>query len=135
MIDVAYLSRENRLENLSLIKTKIEPEFSLEKNLGTPREGAIYLLDNVIAPQGSGKVYSLLDAYDRVKGDQNYYVFEYTLKILNKNFFQHTISVVTASFGDLYTFTVTIPEGKYDSYRNNVMEIITSFEVNALQQQ
>ena len=88
---MAYLNMDNRLENLSLIKTKIGPEFSMEKNLGTPQEAATYLLDNVIAPQGSGKVYSLLNVYERVQHNQQYYVFEYTLRITNTDFFQHTL--------------------------------------------
>jgi len=128
LIDVAYLSMDNRLENLSMIKTKIEPEFSMKKNLGTPQEAATYLLDNVIAPQGSGKTYSLLNAYERQNGQQ-YYVFEYTLKIANTAFFQHTISMVTAQKGDLYTFTLTVPEGKFNDYRQDAMEIISSLEV------
>ena len=126
---MAYLSMDNRLENLSLIKTKIEPEFSMKKNLGTPQEAAAYLLDNVIAPQGSGKTYSLLNAYERVQHSQQYYVFEYTIQIVNTAFFQHTLSVVTAHNGDLYTFTLTIPEGNFDAYRQNAMEIIASFDV------
>lgn len=128
---MAYLNMDNRLENLSLIKTKIGPEFSMEKNLGTPQEAATYLLDNVIAPQGSGKVYSLLNAYERVQHNQQYYVFEYTLRITNTDFFQHTLSAVAAHSGDLYTFTLTVPEVKFDAYRQNAMEIITSFDVAA----
>lgn len=49
---------------MSVVVAPIAPGFQLE-SLGSPTEAGQKLLDAVIAPQGSGKVATLLDASER----------------------------------------------------------------------
>lgn len=49
---------------MSVVVAPIAPGFQLE-SLGTPREAGQKLIDAVIAPEGSGKVATLLNASER----------------------------------------------------------------------
>ena len=113
--------------NLSVIKNNVMPGFSLHTTLGNPREAAEKLLSTAIAPEGSGKVTKLLDAYEDT--ERNAYIFEYTVQ-KGENFFQHTISVITSRGGnELFTFTAVAPETKWDQYKEILSKSADSFKL------
>lgn len=105
----------------------VMPGFTLEGTLGNPREAAEKLLTTAIAPEGSGKIAKLLDAYE--DKEKNAYVFEYTVQ-KGDNYYQHTISVITSREGnELYTFTAVAPEIEWNRYREILAKSADSFKL------
>jgi hypothetical protein len=128
-------------ENLSVIKSNVQPGFTLKGTLGEPREAAERLLQNVIAAPGSGKSYVLLDASENKREGVPAYVFEYTIKkegtlnaagVLKGGFYQHSISVVMSRGNELYTFTGVAPENKWEEKRKGVEISAKSFKIAAV---
>ena len=122
------IPRSNR-NNVSVIKSKVLPGFSLKKTLGEPQEAAEFLLKNSIAPPTSGKTYSLLNAHS--KGEE--YIFEYIVQKVDAYgkpvFNQHSISVIANRGTDLYTCTVVAPEQDWVSRADAATVIAESFQV------
>lgn len=113
--------------NLSVVKNMVMPGFTLEGTLGNPKEAAEKLLTTAIAPEGSGKIAKLLDAYE--DKEKNAYVFEYTVQ-KGDNYYQHTISVITSREGnELYTFTAVAPEIEWNRYREILAKSADSFKL------
>lgn len=130
-IDTAFLSKKNRLENISVIKSNVLPGFTMRSTLGTPVNAAKFLLENNIAPVQSGKTYELLNSYEKVVDGVLYYVFEYTINKPGTTFDQHTISVIAERSLNIYTATATIPSKLYDIDKNDIKlhTIIDSFKL------
>ena len=63
--------RGDASENVSVVKSKLPGRLSL-RSLGEPKEAAQRLLDTAIAPEGSGKVASLIDAIGETRGSESY---------------------------------------------------------------
>jgi len=116
-------------ENLSVVKSQVMPGFNIQRVLGTPAEAAEQLLSTVIAPPASGKTYQLLGAREEVRNRQVYYTFEYTVQ--KGAFFQHTVSVVTSRGTELYTFTATVPEGRWEEQGGALLAAAESFAITS----
>ena len=113
-ISAVYSPRNRRLENISVIKSPIQPPFSLRETLGDPEAAARRLLGSSLAAPGSGKSYELLSAKEVVHAGTPYYVFEYTLRKESTGLFQHTISVIASKKDDeLITFTAQQPQADF----------------------
>lgn len=115
-------------ENVSVIKSTVMPGFSLEKVLGSPKDGAENLLANVIAPPSSGKVSTLVDAYGESRDGVPMYIFEYVIQ-KGEKLNQHCISVVAASGTDLYTLTAMAPVSQWDSEGEKIAAVAKSFQL------
>ena len=128
------IPRSNR-NNVSVIKTKVLPGFSMKGTLGPPQEAAEFLLKNSIAPPGSGKEYQLLGATEDkdpgLGGDR--YIFEYTVRKADKDgnllFNQHSISVIMNRGTDLYTLTVVAPQQDWNLRADAATKIAQSFKL------
>ncbi len=125
------IPRSNR-NNVSVIKSKVLPGFSMRGTLGEPQEAAEFLLKNSIAPPSSGKTYSLLSAKSEGPTGERY-LFEYSVKKLDSNgnavFNQHSISVIANRGLDLYTCTVVAPEQDWASRSDQANIVAESFQV------
>jgi len=115
-------------ENVSVIKSSLMPGFSLKGTLGNPKDAAVKLLSTSIAPEGSGKEWTLLDAFEEERNGRLVYQFEYLIK--TPRFFLHNIGVITTDTGeDLYTLIVLTPQEKWEQKRNQLMTVAQSFQL------
>eukprot|EP01041_Mallomonas_annulata_P013231 gene13231-27995_t len=117
----------NGKENLSVIKSQVMPGFSLQGTLGEPRDAAIFLLSNIIAPESSGKTYEIINTFENIRNGNPSYTFEYTIR-KGENFYQHSISVIMSRGTELYTMTVVSPENKWSTVSNTIKEVANSFQ-------
>lgn len=127
-------------ENVSVIKSSVQPGFTLKGTLGEPREAAERLLQNVIAAPGSGKNYVLIDAYADERQGVKAYVFEYTIQkdaTVNSNnvkrggFYQHSVSVIMSRGTELFTFTGVAPESNWVEQKDTIETVAKSFQIAA----
>jgi PsbP len=125
-------------ENLSVIKSNVMPGFTLERTLGEPKEAAERLLQNVIAPPGSGKKYELINAYADNYDGSPAYIFEYTVQkeasvsstnVPRGGFYQHSISVIMSRGTELFTLTGVAPESKWEDQKQTIKRITESFRI------
>jgi hypothetical protein len=107
--------------NVSVIVSSGLIGFSLRGSLGTPTSAAETLLSKSIAPQGSGRVATLLSAVEETKNDGRLpiYKFEYVVDRGIRGPPLRNIAVIAASpAGDkLYTMTVVAPNEKWKDGR------------------
>ena len=115
-----------RLENVSVIKSKLLPGFTLQGTLGTPTEAAEKLLKSA-AP--TPKEATLISAQQETRKGQLYYVYEYLVKKPDTNFNQHILSIITSRDSNLYTFTVQAPNNEWESEKETIIKIANSFEI------
>ena len=133
--------------NVSVIVSTGLSGLTLRGTLGPPREAAETLLSNSIAPAGSGRTATLLEAVEVVKetnirekkttasSSLPYYQFEYVVdRGPNRGPPLHNIAVIAASpAGDtLYTLTVVAPEATWNTsteMATTLRTIATSFQL------
>ncbi|KAG1660031.1 hypothetical protein FOA52_010016 [Chlamydomonas sp. UWO 241] len=118
-------------ENISVISATIMPGFTLE-SLGSPDDYAAAFLAN-IAPEGSGREATLLDARSRTDAsDQLYYTLEYIITRTGASpFRRHNISVYTSWEGSLQTFNAQCPEGLWERDGDVLRAAAASYRVLA----
>lgn len=130
--------------NLSTIASKLRPGFTLRGSLGSPRDAAETLLRVSLAPPGSGRVATLIDASSEVRGiamageevaqsqsGREVYTFEYRVDRGERGLPLKAISVIAVQGGDtLVTMTIVAPEkdwvGEYDA---NLRKVAGSFKL------
>lgn len=135
--DTAYgPPKEDFTENVSVVKSRVLPGFSLAGTLGQPQEAAQKILDTIIAPPGSGKIATLVRVSERGAANtvSNAYEIEYTLQL--PGFKQgdtlgrrHVISVITARGNTLFTFTATATEEQWQRDSESLLLSAKSFQI------
>ena len=110
--------------NLSVIKNKVLPGFSLDKTLGTPQVAAEFLLNTAIAPESSGKTAALLNAYEDRREGLPAYVFEYTIQ-KGPSFYQHAVSVIMYRDNELFTLTAVAPENMWEKEYKEIFSTVS----------
>ena len=101
--------------NISTLVSKVRPGFTL-RSLGSPTEAAEKLLRVSLAPEGSGKVATLLAACEEVRGESNLYQFEYRVDRGDKGLPLRAISIIAVRDGDaLITMTVVSLEQAWEN--------------------
>lgn len=117
--------------NVSVIVSSGLTGFSLRGSLGTPTSAAEILLSKSIAPEGSGRVATLLSAVEEDKNDGRppIYKFEYVVDRGTRGPPLRNIAVIAASLGGdkLYTMTVVAPvekwkDGKVDAQLRKIAD-------------
>ena len=107
--------------------------FSLRGTLGSPTNGAEFLLRSSIAPEGSGKVATLIDAFE--DADRSVYQFEYKVDRGEKGPPLQAISVIAAKNGDtLLTLTVVAPERDWrddPAFQSKLRKVGQSFHMTS----
>lgn len=114
--------------NCSVIVAGISPTFRL-RQLGDPQDAAQRILANTIAPEGSGKVATLLSYGQRSdpRGLQTYYLMEY--EVQGPTFHRHNVSAYTARGGYLYTFNAQCPVEAWGRYEDKLRWAAASFRL------
>jgi hypothetical protein len=129
--DLAYTKPDSYgRENLSILKSKVLPGFSIKGTLGSPEEAGPKLME-LIAPTSSNKKYTLLNIYEK-SGMKPKYVVEYLIE-KGDVFNQHCISVIAYKEPtlELYTLTAMAPESSWDKESDTIRKIADSFEINS----
>ncbi|EFJ05837.1 hypothetical protein SELMODRAFT_4187, partial [Selaginella moellendorffii] len=112
--------------NVSVIVAPILPSFSLEQ-LGDAREAAKLILDKFIAPPGSKKTATLVDASTRRDEKAVYYTLDYCVEA--PTFFRHNVAVYTSLKGKLFSLNVQTPQAQWSHQREEFIQIANSFKV------
>jgi hypothetical protein len=118
--------------NVSVIVSTGMTGFSLQGTLGTPRSAAEKLLRLSIAPEGSGRVATLVDAVE--DPNRSAYQFEYTVDRGEKGPPLRNISVIASFSSDsFYTLTVVAPAKDWDgeAYAEKLRKIASSFHLTS----
>jgi len=122
---------ESGATNVSVIVSSGFTGFTLRGTLGTPRDAAETLLSKSIAPEGSGRVATLIRSVEE-RGGQTY-KFEYMVDRGSRGPPLQNIAVIAASpQGDkLYTLTVVAPAEKWKdaNYDSKLRKIADSFHL------
>ena len=117
--------------NVSVIVSSGFSGFTLQGTLGTPRDAAETLLSKSIAPEGSGRIATLLSSVED-RGGQTYKL-EYIVDRGTRGPPLQNIAVIAASpAGDkLYTLTVVAPAEKWKNakYDSKLRKIADSFHL------
>lgn len=125
----------SKLNNVSVIKSKVLPGFQMRKTMGSPGDAAEFLLKNSIAPAASGKTYYLIQAYEVPEpgyGDTKY-IFEYVVRKADADgnlvFNQHSVSAIMAkeSKNELFTLTFVAPDRDWSDRKEIAYKIAESF--------
>jgi len=112
--------------NVSVIKAAVSPSFSLSRSMGTPTEGANFLLENSIAPPNSGRTATLIEAGQV----DNVYTIEYSIDRGERGLPLHAISVLAQAGESLFTLTVQAPDEDWrGSYDEKLRKIADSFHL------
>jgi len=116
--------------NVSVIVSSGLKDFSLRKQLGEPQAGAEFLIRVSIAPEGSGRVATLLNAFEDSKTGA--YQFEYIVERRSGPPLRN-ISVVAANpdGSSFYTMTVVAPAKEWENpeYAEKLKKMAESFHL------
>jgi hypothetical protein len=116
--------------NVSVIVSTGLTGFSLRGTLGSPTSAAETLLSVSLAPPGSGRVATLVDAVE--DKDREVYQFEYTVDRGERGPPLRNISVIGGRNGDtLVTLTVVAPaeDWRDEAYAAKLRKIASSFHL------
>jgi hypothetical protein len=120
--------------NVSVIVNSGLNSFSLERALGSPQRAAETLLSKSIAPEGSGRVATLLTSFADKK--RNAYQFEYIVNRGERGPPLRNIAVIAASVkGDsFYTLTVVAPASEWERHvvSTKLRKVASSFHLTNL---
>ncbi len=117
--------------NVSTLVSKVRPGFTLQ-SLGSPTQAAETLLKISLAPEGSGKIATLIAACEEVRGESNLYQFEYRVDRGEKSLPLRAISIIAVRDGDvLITMTVVALEREWQDeiFERKLRKIAQSFKL------
>jgi len=116
------------LENVSVVRSgPLPPGFTLRGSLGSPKEAADFLLSTAIAPPGSGRTATLLEAAEeqRGAGQPGVYSLEYVLERADgrkvRNF---AVVAATRASRELVTLTALAPEAEAQTGKEEALRKI-----------
>lgn len=115
---------------MSVVLSKVSPGFSLQRNLGTPTNAAETFLRLTLAPEGSGRTATLVNAEEDV--DRQLYQFEYTVDRGERGPPLRAISLIAVRNGDdLLTLTVVAPQQEWEvtSEEAKLRKVASSFHL------
>jgi len=103
-------------ENVSVVASKLPvADFTLRGTLGSPENAAETLFRTALAPEGSGKIATLVAACEENRGLSNVYQFDYTVDRGAKRVPLRAISVISERNNDtLITLTVVSPASEWE---------------------
>eukprot|EP00978_Attheya_sp_CCMP212_P004753 scaffold10422_cov55-Attheya_sp.AAC.1 len=118
--------------NVSVLANRNMKNFTLRGILGPPESAAETLLRVSLAPEGSGRVATLVAACEEERGISSVYQFEYTVDRGEKRKPLRAISVIGARGGDtLITMTVVAPAKDWENptYEAKLRRVAESFKL------
>ncbi len=121
---VVFHDMINSDETLSLVVSEVNNDVDLN-SLGTPDEVGRRMLQQVIAPSGSGREVELLEAKERESSGRTFYDLEYKVELEGRD--RHELSTVVLDRGYLYTFATSTNEVRWPKVRVLFERVIESF--------
>lgn len=113
--------------NVSVVTASVPPGFQWNA-MGAPEQAAHALLDKSIAPLGSQKRATLLDAQERTdRKGQLYYTMEYVVE--TPRWKRHNNAVYAIRKDVLYTLNVVAPEDQWEKHEKELRPIVDSFHL------
>jgi photosystem II oxygen-evolving enhancer protein 2 len=85
------------------------------------------LSKSAIAPADSGRQAELVNAEARQAGDVTYYLLEYAVKLPNQ--LRHNLASVVVRRGQLFTFSVSTTEQRWQKIQTRLRAMADSFSV------
>jgi photosystem II oxygen-evolving enhancer protein 2 len=114
----------NSDETLSLVVSDVAADSGLA-DLGSAVAVGEKLRRTVIAPEGSGRAASLVQAEEREQGGRTFYDLEYTVQLSDRN--RHELATVVVDRGRLYTFAASTNEVRWERVHELFERVIQSF--------
>jgi photosystem II oxygen-evolving enhancer protein 2 len=125
--DVVFHDIIEQTENVSVVINPVTDNKTLTQ-LGSPGEVGYQLGKTAIAPPNSGRTAELVNAEERTVGDKLYYLFEYAVKVGDRE--RHNLASVAVSRGKLYTFNASTPENRWAKMQTLLEKTVKSFSVD-----
>ena len=114
----------NSDETLSLVVSEVGQDIDLEE-LGTPELVGDRLMEEVIAPEGTGRDVELVQASARKTPEHTFYDLEYSVHLPDRD--RHELATVVIDRGYLYTLAASTNEKRWPKVKNIFGKVITSF--------
>tara|TARA_Y100001968_G_C19348048_1_gene713142 strand:- start:174 stop:731 length:558 start_codon:yes stop_codon:yes gene_type:complete len=113
----------NSDETLSLVVSKVDSNIDLEL-LGNPEMVGQRLMNEVIAPEGTGRDVELVSANSRKSTDHTFYDLEYSVRLEDRD--RHELATVVIDKGYLYTLATSTNEKRWPKVKGLFEKVITS---------
>ncbi len=114
----------NSDETLSLVISEVGNDVDLEQ-LGSPEAVGERLMNQVIAPEGTGRTVDLVEARQREESNHIFYDLEYSLHLQDRD--RHELATVVVDRGYLYTLATSTNEIRWGKMEKIFERVITSF--------
>jgi photosystem II oxygen-evolving enhancer protein 2 len=114
----------NSDETLSLVISPVDADDDLEA-LGSAVAVGERLRRTAIAPEGSGRDATLVEARERDEAGHTFYDLEYSVHLADRD--RHELATVVVDRGRLYTFAASTNEVRWSKVKGLFGEVIQSF--------
>ncbi len=115
----------NSDETLSLVVSQLDVSTADLTELGSPIEVGSRLMNEVIAPEGTGRNADLLSAEQRERSGHVYYDLEYILHLSDRE--RHELATVVLDRGYLYTLATSTNEIRWPKVKGIFEQVVKSF--------
>jgi len=116
----------NSDETLSLVISQVDAEDDLNA-LGSAVAVGERLRRTAIAPEGSGRQATLVEAREREQQGHTFYDLEYSVHLSDRD--RHELATVVVDRGRLYTFAASTNEVRWEKVKGLFDQVIRSFNL------
>lgn len=116
----------NSDETLSLVISQVDAEDDLSQ-LGSAVAVGERLRRTAIAPEGSGRDATLVEARERSEAGHTFYDLEYSVHLADRD--RHELATVVVDRGRLYTLAASTNEVRWPKVRGLFDQVIRSFSL------
>ncbi len=113
-------------ENVSVIIGDV-PEGKTLEDLGTPSEVGQRLAQRTISLDDNTRKAELISATSRERGENTYYLLEYTVQLPEQT--RHNLASVVVRRGKLFTFNASTTENRWQKLQGKFRQVVNSFSV------
>ncbi len=121
--EVVFHDVINSDETLSLVVSDLSDAPLLE-DIGSPEDVGDRLINDVIAPDGTGREAQLLNTNRREVNGHTFYDIEYSIHLPDRD--RHEIATVVIDKGSLFTLAASTNEKRWSNVSNLFEKVITS---------
>jgi photosystem II oxygen-evolving enhancer protein 2 len=114
----------NSDETLSLVISQVDADDDLS-TLGSAVAVGERLRRSTIAPEGSGREATLVEAREREEAGRTFYDLEYSVHLADRD--RHELATVVVDRGRLYTFAASTNEVRWGKVKGLFDQVIRSF--------
>jgi photosystem II oxygen-evolving enhancer protein 2 len=114
----------NSDETLSLVISQVDADDDLNQ-LGSAVAVGERLRRSAIAPEGSGRVATLIEAREREEAGHTFYDLEYSVHLSDRD--RHELATVVVDRGRLYTLAASTNEVRWPKVKGLFDQVIRSF--------